>query len=124
MNRIERVLAYVADRVPRLIVGVAVGVFFTAVAGCRSIRVEKHDPEVIVSSNSVIVVEGGWEAKYWSYGTITSFGRLDIGIATNHTVTVSLSDLQADMSTNHVIMINAAGETAGEIAKKIIEGLK
>lgn len=121
MNRIEWVLAYVANRIPWLIIGAAVGFFL---AGCRSIRVEKHDPEVIVSSNSVIVVEGGWEAKYWSYGMLTSLGRLDIGIATNHAVTVSLSDLRADMSTNHVIIVNAAGESAGEIAKKIIEGLK
>lgn len=113
----------------KLVSKIAAIVFFgtslvIASYGCRSIRVKKHDPDVVVSSNSVIVVEGGWEADYWSYGVFTSLGRLDIDIATNHTVTVSLRDLQTDMSTNHVVIIDASGKSVADIASKIIEALK
>lgn len=96
-----------------------------AIVGCRSIRVEKHDPVVTqISTNEWIVASGGWEAKYWSYCTFTSFGELGIGIETNGTVSVRLSDLHSDMSTNCVKIVVAGGESAGEIAKKIIEALK
>lgn len=101
-----------------------VGAVVITVCGCRSIQVAKHDPTVIVSSNNVIVVDGGWDAKYWSYGVFTSLGRLEVGVTTNRTVTVSLSDFHTDMSANHVVIIDAVGKAAGEIAAEVVEALK
>jgi hypothetical protein len=94
--------------------------------GCRSISVHKHDPVVYVppgQTNVVCIVEGGWDASYYSYGVWTSFGSLGVTIGTN-VVSLALNDLNSDVSTNHTQIIVAGGEAAGEIAEAIINGLK
>lgn len=94
--------------------------------GCRSISVHKHDPVVYVppgQTNVVCIVEGGWDASYYSYGVWTSFGSLGVTIGTN-VVSLTLNDLNSDVSTNHTQIIIAGGEAAGEIAEAIINGLK
>lgn len=96
----------------------------TVIVGCRTIDVEKHDPVVVTSGSDTIVVPGGWEAHYRSYGMFTTFGSLDIVAGTNGTAAVRLSDLNSDVSSNTVYVIEATGEASGEIIRKIIEGLK
>lgn len=94
--------------------------------GCRSIAVHKHDPVVWTppgQTNVVCVVEGGWDATYYSYGVWTSFGSLGVTIGTN-VVSLTLNDLNSDISTNHVSIIVAGGTAAGEIAEGIVQGLK
>ena len=94
--------------------------------GCRSITVHKHDPVFFQppgQTNVVMFAEGGWDAKYWSYGLFTSFGHLEVTIGTN-VVSLALNDLNSDVSTNHVSIIVAGGEAAGEIAEGIVQGLK
>ena len=94
--------------------------------GCRSISVHKHDPVVYVppgQTNVVCIVEGGWDASYYSYGVWTSFGSLGVAIGTN-AVSLTLNDLNSDVSTNHTQIIIAGGEAAGEIAEHIVDALK
>ncbi len=94
--------------------------------GCRSISVHKHDPVVYTppgQTNVVCIVEGGWDASYYSYGVWTSFGSLGVTIGTN-VVSLALNDLNSDVSTNHTQIIIAGGEAAGEIAEHIIDALK
>ena len=94
--------------------------------GCRSISVHKHDPVLFQppgQTNVVCIVEGGWDASYYSYGVWTSFGSLGVTIGTN-VVSLTLNDLNSDVSTNHTQIIVAGGEAAGEIAEAIINGLK
>lgn len=94
--------------------------------GCRSIAVHKHDPVFWTppgQTNVVCVAEGGWDATYYSYGVWTSFGSLGVTIGTN-VVSLTLNDLNSDVSTNHVQIIVAGGEAAGEIAEHIIDALK
>lgn len=103
----------------------AAGVLATLAVACRSIRVEKHDPVVVqVDSNRWIVAEGGWDAKYYSYGVLTRLGRLGIDISTNRSVRVELDDFNGDLSSNHVFVIEASGDALGEIIKKAIQGAK
>ena len=67
--------------------------------GCRSISVHKHDPVVYTppgQTNVVCIVEGGWDASYYSYGVWTSFGSLGVTIGTN-VVSLTLNDLNSDM---------------------------
>lgn len=101
-------------------------IVFLACAGCRSISVHKRDPVVFAppgQTNVVCVVEGGWDASYYSYGVWTSFGSLGVTIGTN-VVSLTLNDLSSDVSTNHTQIIIAGGEAAGETAEAIINGLK
>ena len=94
--------------------------------GCRSITVHKHDPVVYTppgQTNVVCIVEGGWDASYYSYGVWTSFGSLGVTIGTN-VVSLTLNDLNSDVSTNHTQIIIAGGEAAGEIAEHIVDALK
>lgn len=101
------------------------GVISLTLAACRSIRVEKHDPVVVqVESNRWIVADGGWDAKYYSYGVFTKLGRLGIEISTNRSVRVELDDYNGEMSSNNVIVIEASGEAIGEIIKRAIQGAK
>lgn len=94
-------------------------------AACRSVSIDKHDPVVVqVASNQWLVAEGGWEAHYFSYGTLTQLGQLNICIDSNKAVRVKLDDYNGDLSTNHIYIITASGEAAGEAIKKAIEGLK
>ena len=94
--------------------------------GCRSITVHKHDPVFYTppgQTNVVCFAEGGWDAKYFSYGVWTTFGHLEVTLGTN-VVSLALNDLNSDVSTNHTQIIVAGGEAAGEIAEAIINGLK
>lgn len=94
--------------------------------GCRSISVHKHDPVVYTppgQTNVVCIVEGGWDASYYSYGVWTSFGSLGVTIGTN-VVSLTLNDLNSDVSTNHTQIIIAGGDAAGEIAEHIVDALK
>lgn len=98
-----------------------------ALAGCRFINIEKHDPVVFTppdSTNTVVVVEGGWEAHYRSYGMWTSFGNLEVSVHSNGVLVVKLDDLNADVSTNNVVVVEGAGAAAGEIVEHVIEALK
>ena len=54
---------------------------------------------------------------------ICAFGSLGVTIGTN-VVSLTLNDLNSDVSTNHTQIIVAGGEAAGEIAEAIINGLK
>lgn len=103
----------------------AAGVIATLAVACRSIRVEKHDPVIVqVESNRWIVAEGGWDAKYYSYGVFTRLGRLGIELSTNRSVRVELDDYNGEMSSNNVIVIEASGEAIGEVIKNAIQGAK
>lgn len=96
------------------------------IAGCRSVVIHKHDPVCFVppgQTNVVCVVEGGWDARYFSYGLLTSFGQLEVRVTTN-AVSFMMTDLNSDVSTNHTQIIIAGGEAAGEIVEHVIEGLK
>jgi len=114
------------NRVSRKWLAVAAGISLAAICdACRTVVVEKHDHVVVqVESNRWIVVEGGWEAKYRSYGVFTNLGRLEIDLTTNRAVRVCLDDLTTDVSSNHVYVITATGTATGEVVKKAIEGLK
>lgn len=93
--------------------------------GCRSLEVSKHDPIAVTNSvGEVSYVHGGWDVKYWSYGLFTSFGTLTASVGTNGVAMVSISDLNSDVSTNHVAIIDASGKSAAEIAEAIIKALK
>lgn len=95
------------------------------VTGCRTVTVEKHDPIIQqINSNEWVVAEGGWEARYRSYGLWTNFGELSITLSTNGVKSVTLKDLNSDVSTNHVAIITASGGTAADVAKAIVEALK
>ena len=78
--------------------------------GCRTIDAEKH-------------ADGSWEAHYRSYGVFSELGHLNINIDTNGIVHLELDDFSTDMSTNHVAIVTASGDFAGEIAEHVIEGL-
>ena len=79
--------------------------------GCRAIDAEKR-------------ADGSWEAHYRSYGLFTDLGYLDIQVETNGVAHLTLNDLTADMSTNHIAIISASGDFAGEVAEHVIKGLK
>lgn len=79
--------------------------------GCRTIYAEKH-------------TDGSWIASYRSWGVFTDLGYLNIVVGTNGVATLTLNDLTTDMSTNHVAIITASGDFAGEIAEHVIDGLK
>ena len=91
------------------------------VFGCRHITVVRNAPVVTPAGE---VVDGGWKAHYYSYGTFTTLGSLWIGITTNHTVRLYLNDITSNVSTNNAVVINAAGKSAGEIAAAVIQALK
>lgn len=94
--------------------------------GCRSISVHKHDPVVYTppgQTNVVCIVEGGWDASYCSYGVWTSLGSLGVTIGTN-VVSLTLNDLNSDVSTNHTQILIAGGDAAGKIAEHIVDALK
>lgn len=91
-----------------LLVGAAIGLFF---AGCRTVYAEKY-------------ADGSWMAHYHSYGLWTDLGYLTIVVGTNGVAQLTLNDLRTDMSTNHIAIISASGDFAGEIAEHVIKGLK
>ena len=83
----------------------------TLVGGCRAIDAEKR-------------ADGSWYAHYRSYGLFSELGHLNIEVATNGVVRLELDDFSSDMSTNHIAIISASGDFAGEIAEHVIEGIK
>ena len=96
-----------------IVTALALGLIAAAMccSGCRSIDAEKR-------------ADGSWEAHYRSWGLFTDLGYLDIQVGTNGVAHLTLNDLSTDVSTNHVAIITASGDFAGEIAEHVIEGLK
>ena len=69
-------------------------------------------------------MDGSWEAHYRSYGLFSDLGHLSIKVETNGVVQLELNDFSTDLSTNHIAIISASGDFAGEIAEHVIEGIK
>lgn len=79
-----------------------------ALAGCRYVDVERR-------------VDGSWEAHYYSYGLWSTLGSLDVDVGTNGLVRLSLNDVNSDVSTNHVTIVDSTGKVVAEIAGEIVE---
>lgn len=104
---------------------VAASALLLPVSGCRSLKIEKHGQEVVqTSSNTWVVVDGGWSARYHAFGMWTRFGELSVAVETNGLRTISLRDLNTDVSTNHVAIIAATGGTASDIARAIMDAVR
>lgn len=78
--------------------------------GCRYVHVEKHG-------------DGSWEAKYYSYGLWSTLGKLDVVVGTNGIAKLTLNDVNSDVSTNHVRIVDAAGSVVAEITGAIVEAV-
>lgn len=76
-------------------------------AGCRFVDVDYSD-------------DGSWRAKYYSYGVWTSLGFLDVSVSTNGTVRLKMDDLNSDVSTNHVTIVDSNGKVLAEVTSEII----
>ena len=81
-----------------------------ALGGCRYVDVEKHS-------------DGSWEAKYYSYGLWSTLGSLDVVVGTNGIAKLTLNDVNSDVSTNHVKIVDSAGKVVAEVTGAIVEAV-
>ena len=81
-----------------------------ALCGCRYVDVEKHS-------------DGSWEAKYYSYGLWSTLGSLDVVVGTNGIAKLTLNDVNSDVSTNHVKIVDSAGKVVAEVTGAIVEAV-
>ena len=83
---------------------------FSAVAGCfRSIE---------------LVKEGDYRCEYLSVGLKTDVAKIEVEKNTNGTVRVVIDGVVTDVSARNQGIVEASGTAVGNVAQKVVEGLK
>lgn len=91
--------------------------------GCmRTITIEKHDP-IPVGTNAATFIEGGYTLRYRNVGLKTDVSSISAK-KTDSGVTITVKGVATDVSPENGEIVAAGGAALGNIAEKVIEGVK
>lgn len=100
------------DKVPYLDIALfAAGIIaLAALSGCyRSIE---------------LVKEGDYRLEYTSMGLKTDVSKIEAEKTTNGTIRVTVDGIQTDVSERNREIIEASGTAVGNVAERVVEGMK
>lgn len=110
----------------RMITGVAVAAL--ALAGCKSIEVERHGQSIALDANGnavcdtngvPIVLDGGWTIGYWQNWQIVKFDDMSAGIKPGGEISFALGGYYSAADSNLVALVDVGLRGAAELAAKI-----
>lgn len=71
-----------------------------------------------------LVKEGDYRCEYLSVGLKTNVAKIEVEKNTNGTVRVTIDGVATDVSERNQGIVEASGTAVGNIAEKVVEGLK
>lgn len=98
----------ITEKVPAIIAAVVCAAFL---AGCmRTIDIVKND--------------AGWEVHYTNLGLKTDVSSIEAEKTAEGVIKVKVKGLTTDVSAEHKEIVAAGGTAVGNVAEKVIEGIK
>lgn len=99
------------------------------VAGCRTVTVERTWQEPVTIENKIATTEKGevilgdrsWTVKYLMCGLSTEMESMEAIIGN---ITLRFGNVRSDMSQENAKVVESVGSAVGEVAEKVIEGVK
>ena len=100
-----------------------------ALAGCRSVSVDRVWQEPLVFDGKIVTAEDGrpaladksWKVDYFMFGLTTDMESM---LAKVGEIELRFGNLKSDISAENKEIVSATGTAVGNVAEKIIEGAK
>ena len=97
--------------------------------GCRSVSVDRVWKEPMVHNGKIVIGEDGhplladkgWKVDYYMFGLTTDMESM---LAKVGELELRLGNLKSDISSENKEIVSATGTAVGNVAEKIIEGVK